>query len=128
PGTTRVPCEAGLPVCSRQRSTGDCGAAKSTHRGNHRIGRRDPARGRPWPAPILKRQTDARQRRCTMLGDALNRTKQYGELAKGCRRLAAIGISTETRDHFLRMAEHDSALAEAEEAGVSRLAVSTALT
>jgi hypothetical protein len=66
-----------------------------------------------------------------MLDDALNRAKRYRELAKGCRRLAAIGFSTETRDHFLRIAEHYSALAEAEEAahtGVSRSAVSTALT
>jgi hypothetical protein len=37
--------------------------------------------------------------------DALNRAKRYRELAKGCRRLAAIGFSSETRDHFLRMAE-----------------------
>lgn len=63
-----------------------------------------------------------------MLDDALNRAKRYRELEKGCRRLAAIGISTETRDHFVRIAEHYSALAEAEETlqtGVSRLAVST---
>jgi hypothetical protein len=67
-----------------------------------------------------------------MLDDALNRANRYRELAKGCRRLAAIGVSTETRDHFLRMAEHYSALAEAEEEAAhtdaSRLAVSTALT
>ncbi len=49
--------------------------------------------------------------------DALNRAKRYRELAKGCRRLAAIGFSTETRNHFLRMAEHYSTLAEAEELG-----------
>jgi hypothetical protein len=51
-----------------------------------------------------------------MLDDALNRAKRYRELAKGCRRLAAIGLSTETQNHFLRMAEHYSTLAEAEEA------------
>jgi hypothetical protein len=57
--------------------------------------------------------------------DALNRAKRYRELAKGCRRLAAIGFSAETQNHFLRMAEHYSTLAEAEEAadvGAPRLA------
>ena len=48
--------------------------------------------------------------------DALNRAKRYRELAKGCRYLAAIGFSTETRNHFLQMAEHYSTLAETEEA------------
>jgi hypothetical protein len=47
--------------------------------------------------------------------DALNRAERYRELAKGCRRLAAIGFSIETRNHFLRMAEHYGTLAEAEE-------------
>jgi hypothetical protein len=51
-----------------------------------------------------------------MLSDALNRAKRYRELAKGCRRLAAIGISTETQNHFLQMADHYSTLAEVEEA------------
>ena len=51
-----------------------------------------------------------------MLDDALNRATRYRELAKGCRRLAAIGFSTETQNHFLRMAEHYGTLAEAEEA------------
>jgi hypothetical protein len=49
--------------------------------------------------------------------DAFNRAKRYRELATGCRRLAAIGFSAETQNHFLRMAEHYHALAEAEEAG-----------
>jgi hypothetical protein len=49
--------------------------------------------------------------------DALNRAERYRALAEGCRRLAAIGISTETVDHFLRMAEHYTSLAEAEEQG-----------
>jgi hypothetical protein len=48
--------------------------------------------------------------------DALNRAKRYRELAKGCRRLATIGFSAETQNHFLRMAEHYKTLAEAEEA------------
>ena len=48
--------------------------------------------------------------------DALNRAKRYRELSAGCRRLAAIGLSAETRSHFLRMAEHYSALAVVEEA------------
>ena len=51
-----------------------------------------------------------------MLDDALNRAKRYRALARGCRRLAAIGFSTETQNHFVRMAEHYSTLAEAEEA------------
>jgi hypothetical protein len=49
--------------------------------------------------------------------DALNRTECYRQLAEGCRRLAAIAFSTETRNHFLRMAEHYSTLAEGEDAG-----------
>ena len=63
--------------------------------------------------------------------DALNRAKRYRELAKGCCRLAAIGFSSKTRDHFLRMAEHYGTLAEAEEAaqaGASQLANSPAQT
>jgi hypothetical protein len=51
-----------------------------------------------------------------MSDDALNRAKRCRELAKGRRRLAAIGFSTETQNHFLRTAEHCSTLAEAEEA------------
>ena len=47
--------------------------------------------------------------------DALNRAKRYRELAEGCRHLAAIGFSTETRNHYLRMAEHYSLLADVEE-------------
>ena len=49
--------------------------------------------------------------------DALNRAQRYRDLAEGCRRLAAIGFSTETRNHYLRMAEHYSSLAEIEEQG-----------
>jgi hypothetical protein len=48
--------------------------------------------------------------------DALNRAKRYRELSAGCRDLAAIGLSAETRNHFLRMAEHYSTLASEEEA------------
>lgn len=47
--------------------------------------------------------------------DALNRAERYRELEEGCRRLATVGLSTETRNHFLRMAEHYSLLAEVEE-------------
>jgi hypothetical protein len=47
--------------------------------------------------------------------DALNRAERYRELAAGCRQLAAIGLSSETRNHFLRMAEHYGVLAKAEE-------------
>jgi hypothetical protein len=49
------------------------------------------------------------------MADLLNRAERYRALAEGCRRLADIGISTETRDHFLRMAEHYSSLAQAED-------------
>jgi hypothetical protein len=49
--------------------------------------------------------------------DALNRAQRYRDMAEGCRRLAALGLSTETRNHYLRMAEHYSSLAEAEEQG-----------
>jgi hypothetical protein len=50
-----------------------------------------------------------------MSDDALNRARRCRALARGCRRLAAIGFSTETQNHFLRMAEHYSTLAEAVE-------------
>jgi hypothetical protein len=50
--------------------------------------------------------------------DTLSRAQRYRDLAEGCRRLAAIGLSTETRNHYLRMAEHYSSLAEAEEQGM----------
>jgi hypothetical protein len=40
------------------------------------------------------------------MSDALNRAKRYRELSAGCRHLAAIGLSAETRNHFLQMAEH----------------------
>jgi hypothetical protein len=46
------------------------------------------------------------------MSDHSNPAERYRELAEGCRRLAAIGVSTETRNHFLRMAEHYSMLAE----------------
>jgi hypothetical protein len=49
--------------------------------------------------------------------DALNRAERYRELAEGCRRLATIGFSVETRSHYLRMAEHYSSLADVEEQG-----------
>ncbi len=47
--------------------------------------------------------------------DALNRARRYRALSAGCRRLAEIGQETETRSHFLRMAERYSMLARAEE-------------
>ena len=47
--------------------------------------------------------------------DVLNQAERYRELAEGCRHVATIGISTETRNHYLRMAEHYNSLAEAEE-------------
>jgi hypothetical protein len=50
--------------------------------------------------------------------DALNQAERYRALAEGCRRLAEIGLSTETQEHFLWMAEHYSSLADAEEQGL----------
>ncbi len=47
--------------------------------------------------------------------DALNRAERYRDLAEECRRLAAIGSPIEIRNRYLRMAEHYSTLAEAEE-------------
>jgi len=47
--------------------------------------------------------------------DALNRAERYRDLAEECRRLAAIGAPIEIRNRYLRMAEHYSKLAEAEE-------------
>lgn len=51
--------------------------------------------------------------------NALNhRAERYRALAEGCRRLAEIGLSSETQDHFSRMAKHYSSLADAEERGL----------
>ena len=49
------------------------------------------------------------------VSDALKRAQRYRYLAKECWRLAAVDVSTETRKHYLEMAEHYSALADAEE-------------
>jgi hypothetical protein len=49
------------------------------------------------------------------MSEALRRAKTYRYLAREYRRLAAIDSAIETRNHYLRMAEHYSALAEAEE-------------
>jgi hypothetical protein len=46
--------------------------------------------------------------------NVLNRAKRYRELAEGCRNMAASG-QIEIRNHYLRMAEYYSRLAEAEE-------------
>jgi hypothetical protein len=48
--------------------------------------------------------------------DALKRAERCRDLAKECRRLAAISSSTDIRDRYLRMAEHYSSLAKGEEA------------
>ncbi len=47
--------------------------------------------------------------------DVLNRALRYRDLAEECRHLASSGLSTEFRNRYLRMADHYSALAEAEE-------------
>ena len=49
--------------------------------------------------------------------DALNRAERYRELAEECQRLATIGSSIETRNYYLRIAEHYSLLADVEEQG-----------
>ena len=50
------------------------------------------------------------------MSDALmRRAAHYRHLERGCRRLAAIEASTDIRNHYLRMAEHYSTLAGAEE-------------
>ena len=47
--------------------------------------------------------------------DALKRAQRYRYLAKECWRLAAVDVSTEISKHHLEMAEHYTALADAEE-------------
>ncbi len=47
--------------------------------------------------------------------NALNRALRYRDLADECQHVAATGLSTEFQNRYLRMAEHYSALAEAEE-------------
>jgi hypothetical protein len=47
--------------------------------------------------------------------NALNRALRYRDLADEYCHVAAIGVSIEFRNRYLRMAEHYSALAEAEE-------------
>ena len=47
-----------------------------------------------------------------MLG-AGDQAERYRDLAEECRRLAAIGPSTENRDRYLRLAEHYRTLAKA---------------
>ena len=50
------------------------------------------------------------------MSDALKRAERCRDLAKECRRLAAISSSTHIRARYLRMAEQYSSLAKAEEA------------
>jgi hypothetical protein len=49
------------------------------------------------------------------MSNALNRALRYRDLAEEYCHVAATGLSTEFRNRYLRMAEHYSALAEAEE-------------
>jgi hypothetical protein len=49
------------------------------------------------------------------MSDALKQAKRYRDLEQRYIRLAAIGSSTERRNYYLRIAEHYSTLAEAEE-------------
>jgi hypothetical protein len=63
--------------------------------------------------------------------DALNGAERCRDLAEECRRLAATSLSAQMRSRYLRMAEHYSTLAEAEEHGhisLRRSAASTAPT
>jgi len=50
------------------------------------------------------------------MSDALKRAERCRDLAKECRRLAAISSSSHFRARYLRMAEHCSSLAKAEDA------------
>ena len=52
------------------------------------------------------------------MSEALKRAKTYRYLAKEYCRLAAIDSSTETRNHYLQMAEHYSSSAEAKNLGI----------
>jgi hypothetical protein len=49
------------------------------------------------------------------MSDALNRAERLRDLADECRHKAARCSSTPDRNHYLRMEEHYSELAEAEE-------------
>jgi hypothetical protein len=49
------------------------------------------------------------------MSDTLKRAQRYRYLAKECWRLATVDVSTEPRKHYLEMAEHYGALADAEE-------------
>jgi len=49
------------------------------------------------------------------MSNGLKRAEHYRDLAKRYIRLAAISSSTENRNHYLRIAEHYSTLAEVEE-------------
>jgi hypothetical protein len=46
---------------------------------------------------------------------ASNRAEHYVDLGEECRKLAVTSFSTQMRERYWRMAEHYSALAEAEE-------------
>ena len=47
----------------------------------------------------------------------LSRAERCRDLAEECRRVAALYPSTEMSNHYRRMAEHYSSLADAEELG-----------
>jgi hypothetical protein len=51
----------------------------------------------------------------SIMSDALKEAAHYRDLEKRYVHLAAIGSSTERRNYYLRIAEHYSTLAEAEE-------------
>ena len=51
----------------------------------------------------------------SIMSDALKQAEHYRDLEKRYLHLAAIGSSTERRNHYLRIAEHYGTLAEAEE-------------
>ena len=47
--------------------------------------------------------------------DAPSRAEHYRDLAEECRRLAAIGSSTDKRERYLRMVKYYSAMAAVEQ-------------
>jgi len=65
--------------------------------------------------PPTKVRGQHKRREEVHMSNGLKRAEQYRDLAKRYIRLAAMSSSTENRNHYLRIAEHYSTLAEAED-------------
>ena len=68
-----------------------------------------------WPSHQRKSVASISAEREVHMSNGLKRAEQYRDLAKRYIRLAAMSSSTENRNHYLRIAEHYSTLAEAED-------------